>query len=597
MLDTLLGMYSYVVWFFQRLGRVLLLFVPITNRARASSAFRFWLGWVLHVLIVIGVLVGLYYLNRWLDLDRIVRAPTPGLRRIWLPLLAFLLYLSGWLAYSLWRLTAVEPDAGKFPDIDTAWSEGLRALDQAAITLTDTPLFLILGRPGGSEKALFAAAQLPLKVTLAPRRFDAPLGISAHPEAIYVTCPDASLAGRQSALLAASLEAEDMAISDEDEADRSAAAGDIDPNRRSRNELEYGGRVSDESQVADSADNVVMLGSAALGGITDIELGDAIEDALGEQLENLIRLGDPEESGGSGGTATALAPSKVVAAAVASGDNELFIRPSVLANEDQVELLQARLRHLARKIAADRKPFCPINGILLLVPNAALDSDQDAKHYGEVLSRDLDVLLAEWNVLCPIFVVVCDLERESSFRELLAHVPVTRRRRFLGLRFPLVPELDLSERVALLEKGINWVGGVLFPSLVYKLWRTSPPPGETVASTVDHNARLYRLLWQMRARRARLSRILIRALALQAHGPLMLGGCYFAATGREPEHEQGFVAGVFRRLIENQNYVTWTPKALDEDTWHRRATAWGYGFIALVVACVLMAVGWLITGA
>ena len=67
----------------------------------------------------------------------------------------------------------------------------------------------------------------------------------------------------------------------------------------------------------------------------------------------------------------------------------------------------------------------------------------------------------------------------------------------------------------------------------------------------------------------------------------MLGGCYLAGTGRDPGREQGFIAGVFRQLIENQNYVAWTPEALDEEADYRRWTY--YGYLGLAVIVVLLA--------
>ena len=67
-------------------------------------------------------------------------------------------------------------------------------------------------------------------------------------------------------------------------------------------------------------------------------------------------------------------------------------------------------------------------------------------------------------------------------------------------------------------------------------------------------------------------------------GASLFGGCYFAATGRDPLSQQAFVAGVFPLLIENQNYVSWTTEALVEDASYRRWCVYGYAGLGLLSA-------------
>ena len=100
-----------------------------------------------------------------------------------------------------------------FPDIDAAWAEALKALDQAGIDLSAAPLFVVLGQSQGSEESLFAAAQLPLQVRHVPRRPTAPLHLYASRDGIYLTCGGASLLARQIALLT-----EEAAAEQEEEA-------------------------------------------------------------------------------------------------------------------------------------------------------------------------------------------------------------------------------------------------------------------------------------------------------------------------------------------------------------------------------------------
>src|SRR4051794_26921273 len=160
------------------------------------------LRWVLRLLILAVTLVLLGFINDWADLERVLRAPMPILRRIWLPLLFLLIYVMSWLIWWLWELLTAEGEGSAFPDIDAAWEAALRALEQASIDLTQSPLFLILGSPVGTEEALLNAAKLSFEVGRTPRGADAPLHIYANRDGIYLTCPGASLLGKHSALLA-----------------------------------------------------------------------------------------------------------------------------------------------------------------------------------------------------------------------------------------------------------------------------------------------------------------------------------------------------------------------------------------------------------
>src|SRR5262249_51092796 len=95
---------------------------------RFSSAVR----WVLHFVIVILVLVGLYWINQRFDLARVLNARVPGFPDIfyqfWLPLLGLLGYLLCWLVWWLSRLLGPARETADFPDIDEAWGEAMDAL-------------------------------------------------------------------------------------------------------------------------------------------------------------------------------------------------------------------------------------------------------------------------------------------------------------------------------------------------------------------------------------------------------------------------------------------------------------------------------------
>src|SRR5262249_59835349 len=135
------------------------------------------LAWVIHILAVVGILVGLEWVQLYFELDRLIKSSflqNLYIHKVWLPAMFVLVYILSWLGYWLWKLLGPEEDLIEFPDIEQAWDEAVRTMHQAGIELTEAPLFFVLGRPRGTEEALFQAAQLQLAVKQAPARPDAP---------------------------------------------------------------------------------------------------------------------------------------------------------------------------------------------------------------------------------------------------------------------------------------------------------------------------------------------------------------------------------------------------------------------------------------
>src|SRR4051794_21603111 len=170
----------------------------------STPARRRALYWTAHVLVVVVVVILLGIVNHTGGLDRVLRTRWLGLYRVWLPLLFLLGYTLFWLIRWLYWLLGPE-GPGAFDDIEDAWTKARGQLEAAGIVLTETPLFLVLGRPGGSLESLFAATRMPFQVRHAPRDEPAPLHVYASREAIFVTCEGASLLPVQAARLSEAL--------------------------------------------------------------------------------------------------------------------------------------------------------------------------------------------------------------------------------------------------------------------------------------------------------------------------------------------------------------------------------------------------------
>jgi hypothetical protein len=263
-----------------------------------------------------------------------------------------------------------------------------------------------------------------------------------------------------------------------------------------------------------------------------------------------------------------------------------FAARSLLRDTEEINRLSARLAYLCHLIRQDRQPFCPLNGLLVFLPWAALTTESVAQHLGRIARRELEVVQRLSQVQCPLFTLVCDLEAELGFQELVARLPAAQRQFRLGLGFPLAPDVVAKDVPRMIEGSIQWICNTQIPTLMYKLFTTDPEDGSS-AEVLTGNIRMYQFFYSLRESRARLARLLSHGLYQPTYP---LGGCFLAATGTETAGEQAFVSGVFPLLIQGQNAVSWTPERVIEDTTYHRWTVVGYlglGALALVLILLL----------
>src|SRR5262245_50195918 len=472
----------------------------------------------LQIIVLALIVVGLYLLDRNFLGRRVVPNLPEG---FWSPLLFLLVYFLIWTAWWIWKLLMEEPEPSTFPDIDTAWKEATRALAQAGIRLTDWPVFLVLGRPEAPEEHLFSAAQLQLVVKQTPPGPHVPLHVYASRDAIFITCPGASLLGKHAAYLALE-DIDELGAGGEGEGEVPGGDQTIRPSRKEKKVIE----------------RLVKIGGRQMNVLE--------RRAARRELEKPM--------------------------------------PDLLKNAAEVETLQARLSHLGRLIVRDRQPFCAINGVLVLAPIGGTDTSYDAQQTAEICARDLATVRQMLKMQCPIFVLACDLEALPGFSEFIQRVPAKERAGRLGQRFPLAPLDTGGDKVMeQVDESIHHLCNNYIRDWVYRSFQAD---GLEDNKATAINTGLYLFLDEMRARKKNLGRILTHGIAKEGPAPLLYGGCYLAATGADKDRSQAFVAGVFKRLLENQSYVTWTDEALNEDRrYHRRANV-GYvllGGLALAI--------------
>jgi IcmF-related N-terminal domain len=531
---------------------------------RAALIFR----WFLHFLILGLLLFGLYWLNRWLQLERVLRSEWPILHAYWLPILFLLLYFMAWLGWWIWELTGPEKLTNEFPDIDHAWKEGLRVLAESGINMRNVPVFLVLGRPVEGEDNVLLAAQLGFKVREIPRWPEAPLRFSGNDEAVFITCPGASVLGRHITLLIEEMQ-EALRL-----ANLSPETGDVHveiatPAQAAGESAQAAvAATTSDAELQTSAQSATM--SAAAGEGSSSLSTEGKTDYLKQQEHRVVGLLEAET---------------LAEKPAAQSRRRVFLK-----NKPQVQEVMARLQHVCQLITRQRRPYCPINGVVVLLPLAATDSDEDAAQATTACELDLTVVSEMLKIQCPIYAIACDAEKAPGFREFLARMPANQRDRRMGQRFPLVPDVEASGVPAMVQEGVGWFAYTFLPALVYNLFHLDSgsnghPQQSLLPDAVAGNMRLYQFLSEMRSRRQRLTRFLTRGLLLDTPDSFFFGGIYLAGTGPDAERDRGFVSGVFQRLLQDQNYVAWTPEALAQDADFRRWARYGYAiFLGLLAA-------------
>lgn len=478
--------------------------------------------WIVHVLLVIGITVGLYAINQHYHLETDLLSPFPQLHPYWLPLLFVLVYVGAWFGWWFFRLLT-DPRDGRYPDIDRAWSAGLKALDAAGIDPSEVPLFLVVGRPATGTADFFAATKLPFAVRAEPRTPGSPVQVYATREAVFVACEGASVLSRL---------AEAFAVRKDEpsEIQFTALPGEVD--------------------LLDSPDRPIEVLAGEPG-------PPVVPEGAGDA--GLLGLEDWLPKAGTG---------------------EMPNIPT-----DEAERLASRLKYLCHLIGERRRPFCAANGIVWLLPIAGTETEAAADLTSAAVRADLVAAEAGLQVHCPAVAVVCDAQELTGFRDLLRGLPDTlARERLLGRSFPLVPGVAPTERPGVMFGGIDWVARNLLPGVVYQRFG-SEAEGNGERWSVP-NGRLWAFLTEVYARRSAITRLVGQGIADGADRPPMLAGAYLAGTGPD-ERDQAFAAGVIQQLIGLQNNVAWTHAALAEETDYRRMCAVGYGAALVLVIAVV----------
>jgi hypothetical protein len=530
-------------WFLDKIRGLIGLVVPLAGKAAGPSAFGSRVRWVIHFIVVAAILVGLHYVNWWCGIHNWLPGQPDLLRYNWLPLLFVISYVLCWLGWWLWKLLVTEDEYAEFPDITDAWDEAQVALGKAGIDLREVPLFLVVGRTESGMGPLFSASKLKLPVQHVPTSPDAPLHVFASPEAVFVTCEGASLLGRQGAFLHGS-----------------GAGAVANPGALIYGE---GGKPLEKTYIPGVAEREIM------------------EIPLRAKKEGREQSPDERRQGR------------------ALWRRELY-QKAPIRNREEKATYAARFEHLCRLIVRDRAPYVPVNGVLVLLPFAATDSDQDALDTGATCEVDVKLIHRTLQVHAPTIALVCDLETAPGFGAFLEGFTEEEKKKRIGHRSAWVPDLgtwaergesEHKARAAILGELGQWVFSAVVSTWVSKHFRIEAPGRDDLTAVTQVNAQLFLFMNALRERRRRLGRLLSHGFALESDVPVWFGGCYIAGTGPDSGAQQGFVAGVFAKLFEaeKEGLVSWTAEAVADEAGYRRWIALGQAALVMILAAVVLA--------
>lgn len=569
------------------------------RKVNSSSRLRSVVRWSIHFLCLGGVIVGLWFLNYSLRLDTVLRTPVAWLRAAWLPVLAIQIYAISWVGWWLCRTITSQHKDNPFPDLDRAWRKVESTLTLANIDMTRTPMYLFLGQPTQSTASFFNAGHVTRTIPLTPTDPDAPFHVYANDDAIYVCCEETSLVGRQANMFKTAVALNEGRPSGAGSPGR-AASHDFPTEPVStrhmpvaQDTLQFSTASGPAETVAPFQDGLGQDGSGQ-GGMA-VQTQPAVSAGPGgstaRQIEsramnliesNIALLDDPATDAQTDGQPGAEA-SRVYQ------PKRKFALP-VLANEQEMESTVSRLEHLCELIQRARHPYCPLNGIVVLIPFDATGSEELASHVGMLIEQDLDAISATTMVDAPRIAVLCDIQRVEGCPDLLARFPDEQRHRRLGVKFPRVSACDRDQVSKMIFDGLHWLCQKMVPPLVNRLFQTGRAD-DAAGNLVDEgNRRLYQFTQAIRDRQVKFERIIRRAFLGNGQRGDLLRGCYFSASGNEAMSEQGFTAGIFSQIDEMQNDVAWTREAIERDNDFRRWTTLGYFSIVSVVVVTLVCI-------
>ena len=445
----------------------------------------------------------------------------------------------------------LEGSVSRFPDIDAAWKEGVAALEGAGISLTNTPVFLVLGaRDEKQMRSLMRSTSIKFAVQGEPQGNNKPL----H----FYAAIDEKIAGSDEKLTAVYIFAVDCC--------RSSKLHQLGFTEVGRSKF----NVEDTVRPGEGMRGTMVSGSDKPGVSSGTTVGNAPNDAM---RGTSVGGNNPPATLSRAQMAGTMMPGGGGAATMHAGASDVGSAVAILSKQESA-YQAARLEYLCTLISRAREPLCPLNGVMTVTPFQMLRrGDEQCRQLAGAVREDLRIVQQSTRLRCPVVSLIGGMEHERGFIELIRRVGASRARdQRLGSSFKTwnPPTIERLQQLA-----TNSCGS--FEDNIYALFK------EEDGYNKPGNDRLYSLICKTRGKFIEgLEFFLTDAYGLQdiretdGSRPMLFCGCYFAATG-EVEGAAGFLRSLFDQklyMLEQDN-LQWTETALRDDAGYHNWARFG----------------------
>ncbi len=404
-------------------------------------------------------------------------------------------------------------EASRFPEIDRIWYDGIAESETKGILISKTPIFLVLGTSQQREiKTLLQLTELDFIVNVSGSGA-LPISLHACRDAVFVFLNGCNCMSRLS--ISASTAPKDIQPSDDKGMLPTDVGGTIDASRLGAMRFP----ASDNNELPNSpmASNAIVPGGTMLL----------------DESQDLSEIWN------------AVSTSKSL------NSNDIFD-------------CEEKLQHICKLINRARRPLCPINGIVSVLPFELVESSSGQLQIA--IQKDLAILRQELQVRCPNTALVSGMENDEGFVELVKRLPTKQssENRFgKGSELWVVPDSARLDAIAVHATAA-------FEDWIYMLFQ------EANALKMKNNSKLFMLLCRVRGAFAEnLRSVLSRGFGFDtaiapelAYEQFLFGGCYFAATGNS-QSQQAFVKSVFAKALQQEGELEWAPVARQQDQLYR----------------------------
>ncbi len=413
----------------------------------------------------------------------------------------FVVSISIFVYYFVLFLLKEQPS--RHPELDRIWSDALEQSKDKGISISNTPLFLVLGTSNQREvKSIVGSMGIDFPVDIQSSGAP-PLTFHACNNAIFVFVNGCNCISRLSAT--SNMSSSEKNVSPLDGMQRNDVGGTIDATHLS-------------------------------------------EPSFNSEPENFNKTisSEPFSPGGT----------MLLDEAVDMNDIWKPASTSKLLTSREIEDNDDRLRHVCKLIKKARLPLCPINGIVSTLRFELVESS--GAQLQVAIQKDLAILREEFQVRCPNTVLITGMEEEAGFIEMIKRLPPqqpTENRFGKGSELWVAPEAARLDAIAVHATAT-------FEDWIYMLFQEA-----NALKKKNNARLFMMLCRVRGAFSVNLRSVLAQGFGFDprleprlAYEQFLFGGCYFAATGLLP-NQQAFLKSVFAKVMQQEGELEWTPQA------------------------------------